>query len=127
MVARGGWRRSEWAAYAAGTWALAFAASHLCEALGDHGSAAGHECGYEPGLVRDRRRRRTLYVEAPKHMWVDGSRGRAILRIAVGRKESTAMPPLTVIAKLKAKNGSEEQLYELLRGLTERPGRRRGA
>ena len=27
------------------------------------------------------------------------------------------MPPLTVIAKLKAKGGSEEQLYQELRGL----------
>ena len=29
------------------------------------------------------------------------------------------MTPLTVIAKLKAKSGYEEQLYELLRGLVE--------
>jgi hypothetical protein len=42
--------------------------------------------------------------------------GRAILRAVVGRKESTAMP-LTVIAKLKAKDVSEEQLYEELRNL----------
>ena len=29
------------------------------------------------------------------------------------------MPPLTVIAKLKARSGSEEELYEVLRGLVE--------
>lgn len=34
------------------------------------------------------------------------------------------MPPLTIIAKLKAKSGSEEQLYEELRKLV---GPTRGA
>ncbi len=33
------------------------------------------------------------------------------------------MSPLTVIAKLKAKSGSEERLYEVLRGLLVEPTR----